>query len=51
MILQKKFEVTKSSLKVTDDIKDYRMRKHRPTTSALRVTTKEVTVTVTTIEL
>lgn len=43
MILQKKFKVTQLSLKVTDDIKDY-LGKPRPTTSALKVTTKEVTV-------
>lgn len=44
MILQKKFKVTKSFLKVTDDIKNYCLKKPRPTTSTLKVTMKEVTV-------
>lgn len=50
MILQKKFKVTESSLEVTDDIKDYCLRKPRPTISAPKVTT-EVTFTVTAAEL
>lgn len=50
MILQKKFKVKESSLKVTNDIKVYCLRKPRPIISALKVTT-EVTFTVTAAEL